>query len=116
LHSSIAGDGLPAVAWQQENVLNLIERVMRVMTHVNIGAALGLAAWVLWSAGPAMAGHTSAPSASTERWTLLNVPQAGPSTPMKLVPMEARDGAIALCHEPPPGILQADTAPTGADL
>lgn len=26
-----------------------LERVMRVMTHVNIGAALGMAAWLAWS-------------------------------------------------------------------
>jgi hypothetical protein len=29
--------------------LKTIERVMRVMTHVNIGATLGMAAWILWS-------------------------------------------------------------------
>lgn len=29
--------------------MNTIERVMRVMTHVNIGAALGMVAWVAWS-------------------------------------------------------------------
>jgi len=26
-----------------------MERVLRVLTHANIGAALGIAAWVLWS-------------------------------------------------------------------
>lgn len=29
--------------------MKTIERVMRVMTHVNIGATLALAAWVIWS-------------------------------------------------------------------
>lgn len=29
--------------------MNFIGRVMRVMTPINIGAALGLAAWMLWS-------------------------------------------------------------------
>ena len=29
--------------------MKIIERVMRVMTHVNIGATLGMAAWILWS-------------------------------------------------------------------
>jgi hypothetical protein len=33
----------------QETVLKTIERVMRVMTHVNIGATLGMAAWLAWS-------------------------------------------------------------------
>jgi len=29
--------------------VNTIERLMRVMTHVNIGASLGLVAWLVWS-------------------------------------------------------------------
>jgi hypothetical protein len=29
--------------------LNTLERVMRVMTHVNIGATLGTGVWILWS-------------------------------------------------------------------
>lgn len=29
--------------------MKTIERVLRVMTHVNIGATLGMAAWILWS-------------------------------------------------------------------
>lgn len=29
--------------------MKTIERVMRVMTHVNIGATLGTAAWIVWS-------------------------------------------------------------------
>ena len=37
--------------------MKFIERVMRVMTHINIGAALGLAAWVLWSGWPVVTGQ-----------------------------------------------------------
>jgi hypothetical protein len=29
--------------------LNTLERVMRVMTHLNIGATLGTGVWILWS-------------------------------------------------------------------
>lgn len=29
--------------------MSLIQRVMRVMTHVNIGATLGLVAWLAWA-------------------------------------------------------------------
>ena len=29
--------------------MRTIERVMQVMTHVNIGATLGMVAWILWS-------------------------------------------------------------------
>jgi hypothetical protein len=32
--------------------MHFTERVMRIMTHVNVGAALGLVAWVLWSGWP----------------------------------------------------------------
>ncbi len=28
-----------------------IERVMRVMTHLNVGAVLALCAWLVWTAG-----------------------------------------------------------------
>lgn len=51
-----------------------IERVMRIMTHVNIGTALGMVAWILWSGHQVATGawqvphvqppaHTPAPSA-----------------------------------------------------
>lgn len=29
--------------------MNPVERVMRVMTHLNIGASLGIAAWMVWA-------------------------------------------------------------------
>lgn len=29
--------------------MNSIERLLRLMTHLNIGAMLGMAAWVVWS-------------------------------------------------------------------
>jgi hypothetical protein len=44
------GFGLPAAARPRENVVNFIDRVMRVMTPINIGAALGLAVGVLTGA------------------------------------------------------------------
>lgn len=46
--------------------LRTIERVMRVMTHVNIGATLGMAAWLLWS------GHL----VDSGQW---NIPQSRPA-------------------------------------
>jgi hypothetical protein len=33
-----------------------IERVMRWMTHVNVGATLGTGAWILWSGGQLASG------------------------------------------------------------
>ena len=34
-----------------------LERVMRVMTHVNIGAALGMVAWLAWSGAQVVTGQ-----------------------------------------------------------
>ncbi|RVT51426.1 hypothetical protein [Rubrivivax albus] len=34
-----------------------LERVMRVMTHVNIGAALGLVVWLAWSGAQVVTGQ-----------------------------------------------------------
>ncbi|HTP72482.1 MAG TPA: hypothetical protein VML58_09710 [Burkholderiaceae bacterium] len=41
-----------------------VQRVMRVMTHVNLGATLGLVAWLLWS-GYAIASDPLQDPAST---------------------------------------------------
>jgi hypothetical protein len=37
------------VPGRKEFLVNLIECVMRVMTHLNIGATLGMAGWIVWS-------------------------------------------------------------------
>lgn len=37
--------------------MKTIERVMQVMTHVNIGAMLGMGAWILWSGMQVTAGE-----------------------------------------------------------
>lgn len=42
--------------------MKAIERVVRVMTHVNIGAALGMTAWLLWSGYQAVSGDRERPS------------------------------------------------------
>ena len=53
-----------------------LEHVMRVMTHVNIGAALGMVAWLTWSGAQVVTGQIvpapiaaqpDAPPASTAR-------------------------------------------------
>lgn len=38
---------------------------MRVMTHVNIGATLGMAAWVVWSGNLVASGQWKIPRANT---------------------------------------------------
>lgn len=52
--------------------MDTIERVMRVMTHVNIGAGLGMAAWIAWSGLQVVGGDwklppQQQPSGVTER-------------------------------------------------
>jgi len=37
--------------------MRTIERVMRVMTQVNVGATLGMAAWMLWSGVQVVSGE-----------------------------------------------------------
>jgi hypothetical protein len=41
--------------------MKTLERVMQVMTHVNIGCALGMVAWVVWSGFQIMGGHSTPP-------------------------------------------------------
>jgi hypothetical protein len=96
--------------------VNFIERVMRVMTHINIGAAMGLAAWVLWSGWQVVTGHIAPGYTPDEVRTLVRLAHAGPPTPMELVPVDARDGAMPPCHEPWPAIRRADMALSGDDL
>ena len=44
--------------------MKTIERVMRVMTHINIGATLGTGAWILVSGLQVVGGEFSAPPPS----------------------------------------------------
>lgn len=96
--------------------MNFIERVMRVMTHLNIGAALGLAAWTLWSGWQVVTGQIApAHSVAEIRASLAPAHAAGPVA-MHLVPV--RDGAPALppCHEPMTSSPREPGASSGADL
>ncbi len=47
--------------------MKTLERVVRLMTHVNIGAALGMTAWIAWSGWEVVSGA----------WPL---PKRGPTT------------------------------------
>jgi hypothetical protein len=96
--------------------VNFIERVMRIMTHVNIGASLGLVAWVLWSCWQMVTGHIAPANRAAEVRALVSLAHAGQPVPMELVPVHAWGGAKALCHEPPPAARRTDMALTGADL
>lgn len=96
--------------------MNLIERVMRVMTHLNIGASLGLAAWVLWSGWQVVAGQVVPAYRVAEFKALMGAAHAGAPVPLPLVAAPAAGGSLAPCHEPPPAPRQAAVALSGADL
>ena len=57
--------------------MNFIERVMRVMTHINMGAALGLAAWVLWSGWQVVTGQITPAYRVAEVKALMTIANAG---------------------------------------
>lgn len=78
--------------------MNFIERVMRVMTHLNIGAALGLAAWVLWSGWQVVTGQIAPGYRAAEVRALMSV--AHGAEPMRLVPLQAAGGPMPPCHMP----------------
>lgn len=78
--------------------MNFVERVMRVMTHLNIGAALGLAAWVLWSGWHVVTGQIAPGGRVAEVKALMSVAHAG--EPMRLMPLHAAGGPPPPCHAP----------------
>jgi hypothetical protein len=96
--------------------VNFIERVMRVMTHINIGAALGLTAWVLWSGWHIVTGQIVPVYRVAEFKPLMSAAHAGQSAPRRLVPVHAAGGSLPPCHDPQPAMRQHAVALSGADL
>jgi hypothetical protein len=96
--------------------VNFIDRVMRVVTHINVGAALGLAAWVLWSGWQVVTGQIVPTHRVAEVKALMSMAHAGPSAPMQLVPAHAAGGSLPPCHHPQPATRQSAVALSGADL
>jgi hypothetical protein len=96
--------------------VNFIERVMRVMTHINIGAALGLAAWVLWSGWQVVTGQIAPTYHAAEVKALVSLAHAGEQSPMHLVPVQAGAGALPPCHTTSAAPTRAAVVMTGADL
>ena len=96
--------------------MNFIERVMRVMTHINIGAALGLAAWVLWSGWQVVTGQIAPAYRVAEVKALMSLAHAGETAPMHLVPVQAGAAALPLCHTAAPAPQRSAVVLTGADL
>ena len=96
--------------------MDFIERVMRVMTHINIGAALGLAAWVLVSGWQVVTGQITPAYRVSEVRALMGQVRAGEPAAMHLVPVSAGTAALPPCHEPTPTPPRATVVLTGADL
>ena len=96
--------------------MNFIERVMRVMTHITIGAALGLAAWVLWSGWRVVTGQIAPAYRVAEVKALMSLTHAGGPAPMHLVPVQADAAALPPCHSATPAPHRTAVVLTGADL
>jgi hypothetical protein len=96
--------------------VNFIERVMRVMTHINIGAALGLVAWVLCSGWQVVTGQIAPEYRVAEVKALMSLAQAGEPVSMHLVPAQAGVGAVPPCHTTVPAPQPSAVVLTGADL
>lgn len=96
--------------------MSFIERVMRVMAHINIGAALGLAAWVLWSGWQVVTGLSAPAYRAAEVKALMNLAHSAQSAPMRLVPARPGTPALASCHAQATAPKPAAVVLTGADL
>jgi hypothetical protein len=95
--------------------MGFTERVMRVMTHVHIGVALGLAAWVLWSGWLVATGQITPADRLAEVKAQPSLAHAIEPVRMRLVPMDTMTGTLQPCHEAAPS-PPADLVLTGADL
>ena len=96
--------------------MNFIERVMRVMTHINIGGTLGLAAWVLWSGWQVVTGQIAPAYRVAEVKALMSLTHPAEPVPMRLVPVQAGRGALPPCHTAAPAPQPSAVVLTGADL
>lgn len=96
--------------------MNFIERVMRVMTHINIGAAMGLATWVLWSGWQVVTGQISPGYRMAEVKAVMSPAHAGEPARLRLVPVQQGADALPSCHTSVPAPKQAARVLTEADL
>jgi hypothetical protein len=96
--------------------VNFFERVMRFMAHINIGAALGLVVWVLWSGWQVVTGQIGPSYRAAEVKALVGAAQAGELSPMQLVPVREGAGVLPSCDGASAAPKQAATVMTGADL
>jgi hypothetical protein len=74
-----------------------MQRVMRWMTHLNIGAALGMVAWVAWSGWQVMAGQLGTPPIR-QSGAALHSAAAHQTPPLRLLTDDEAAQAHAHCH------------------
>ena len=96
--------------------MNFIERVMRVMTHINIGTSLGLATWVLWSGWQVVTGQLSPAYRVDEVKALMRQAPAGDPAPTPLLPVQAGTRAMPPCPCAAAAPTRAALVVSGADL
>ena len=96
--------------------MNFIECVVRVMTHINMVAALGLAAWVLWSGWQVVTGQVTPGYRVAEAMALMSLTQAVEPAPVHLVPVRAGAGALPACNTAAPAPQRSAVVLTGGDV
>jgi hypothetical protein len=96
--------------------VNFVERVMRIMTHINIGAALGMVAWVLWSGWQVVTGQIGPIYRASEAHAQVSSAHTGKPTRTQPKLVLAGDGAPSPCHTTMPTATPAALVFTGADL
>lgn len=96
--------------------MNFIERVMRIMTQVNIGAALGMVAWLLWSGWQIVTGQIAPAHNMVEVQAVMRLAHSGGAARLHLVPAQAGSVAAPHCHEAPPSPSRVAAVLTGEDL
>lgn len=95
-----------------------VVRLMRLMTHLNVGAALGISAWLLWSGWQLVTGQTAPAYSRAEVDALLAAAQhPAHSSPMLLTSVRTAAATGNLpCHEPLNATQSSAKALSGADL
>ena len=87
-----------------------VMRLMRLMTHLNIGAMLGMAAWLVWSGWQVASGQVLIPR--------VDRPVHVEPEPMRLVPVGQQARVAGHCLPPADtsGLRATEAPVSGADL
>ncbi len=79
-----------------EKFVNLMQFVIRLMTHLNVGAALGMVAWIAWSGWQLSTGQLRPMYRAAEVKTLV---QLGQHRSPNAWSLEATPPASPTCHD-----------------